>query len=86
MRRLRPRGVPRGDQSSERNPRPPWDSPGDPRYTFAMSDFDTETRLEQLSDGVFAGLVILMILTVTLSELMKLAEARLFRWKSSEAQ
>ena len=33
--------------------------------------------------GVFAGLVILMVLTIALSELMKLAEARLFRWRST---
>jgi NitT/TauT family transport system permease protein len=42
----------------------------------AAANFDTT--------GVFAGLVILMILTVALSELMKLVEARLFRWKSLE--
>src|SRR5688572_3763170 len=41
----------------------------------AAANFDTT--------GVFAGLVILMVLTIALSELMKLAEARLFRWKSS---
>jgi NitT/TauT family transport system permease protein len=44
----------------------------------AAANFDTT--------GVFAGLVILMILTVALSELMKLVEARLFRWKSSEVR
>jgi NitT/TauT family transport system permease protein len=44
----------------------------------AAANFDTT--------GVFAGLVVLMILTVVLSELMKLVEARLFRWKSSEAR
>ena len=44
----------------------------------AAANFDTT--------GVFAGLVILMILTVVLSELMKLVEARLFRWKSPEAR
>ena len=36
--------------------------------------------------GVFAGLVILMVMTVTLNELMKLVEARLFRWKPPEAR
>ena len=41
----------------------------------AAANFDTT--------GVFAGLVILMVLTIALSELMKLIEARLFRWKSS---
>ena len=44
----------------------------------AAANFDTT--------GVFAGLVVLMILTVVLSELMKLVEARLFRWKSPEAR
>ena len=44
----------------------------------AAANFDTT--------GVFAGLVVLMILTVVLSELMKLVEARLFRWKSSETR
>jgi NitT/TauT family transport system permease protein len=39
----------------------------------AAANFDTT--------GVFAGLVILMVLTIALSELMKLAEARLFRWR-----
>jgi NitT/TauT family transport system permease protein len=33
--------------------------------------------------GVFAGLVALMAITVLLNELMKLAEARLFRWRSA---
>jgi NitT/TauT family transport system permease protein len=42
----------------------------------AAANFDTT--------GVFAGLVILMVLTIALSELMKLAEVRLFRWKSLE--
>src|SRR4051812_15118400 len=42
----------------------------------AAANFDTT--------GVFAGLVILMVLTIALSELMKLVEARLFRWKSLE--
>src|SRR3954469_7545392 len=41
----------------------------------AAANFDTT--------GVFAGLVILIVLTIALSELMKLAEARLFRWKGS---
>lgn len=36
--------------------------------------------------GVFAGLVILMIMTVTLNELMKLVEAHLFRWKPPETR
>ena len=36
--------------------------------------------------GVFAGLVILMIMTITLNELMKLVEARLFRWKAAETR
>lgn len=36
--------------------------------------------------GVFAGLVILMIMTVTLNELTKLVEARLFRWKPPETR
>jgi NitT/TauT family transport system permease protein len=44
----------------------------------AAANFDTT--------GVFAGLAILMILTIALSELMKLAEARLFRWKSLEGR
>jgi NitT/TauT family transport system permease protein len=44
----------------------------------AAANFDTT--------GVFAGLVILIILTVALSELMKLVEARLFRWKSLEGR
>jgi NitT/TauT family transport system permease protein len=44
----------------------------------AAANFDTT--------GVFAGLVILMILTIALSELMKLAEGRLFRWKSLEGR
>ena len=45
-------------------------------------------RARQLSDttGVFAGLVILMVLTIALNELMKLIEARLFRWRSSEVR
>lgn len=41
----------------------------------AAANFDTT--------GVFAGLVILMVLTIALNELMKLVEARLFRWKRS---
>jgi NitT/TauT family transport system permease protein len=44
----------------------------------AAANFDTT--------GVFAGLVILMILTIALSELMKLVESRLFRWKSLEGR
>jgi NitT/TauT family transport system permease protein len=36
--------------------------------------------------GVFAGLVILMLMTVMLNELTKLAEARLFRWKPADAR
>jgi NitT/TauT family transport system permease protein len=42
----------------------------------AAANFDTT--------GVFAGLVILMILTIALNELMKLVEARLFRWRSPD--
>jgi NitT/TauT family transport system permease protein len=42
----------------------------------AAANFDTT--------GVFAGLVILMILTIALNELMKLIEARLFRWRSPD--
>lgn len=44
----------------------------------AAANFDTT--------GVFAGLAILMILTIALSELMKLVEARLFRWKTFETR
>jgi NitT/TauT family transport system permease protein len=44
----------------------------------AAANFDTT--------GVFAGLVILMVLTIALSELMKLVEARLFRWRSFETR
>jgi len=44
----------------------------------AAANFDTT--------GVFAGLAILMILTIVLSELMKLVEARLFRWKTFETR
>ena len=44
----------------------------------AAANFDTT--------GVFAGLVILMVLTIALNELMKLVEARLFRWRSSDTQ
>jgi NitT/TauT family transport system permease protein len=44
----------------------------------AAGNFDTT--------GVFAGLVILMVMTIVLSELMKLIEARLFRWRSFEAR
>jgi len=44
----------------------------------AAANFDTT--------GVFAGLVILMVLTIALNELMKLIEARLFRWRSSDAR
>ena len=36
--------------------------------------------------GVFAGLVVLMLMTVALNELMKLVEAQLFRWKPPEAR
>lgn len=44
----------------------------------AAANFDTT--------GVFAGLMILMVLTIALNELMKLAEARLFRWKAHESR
>jgi len=44
----------------------------------AAANFDTT--------GVFAGLVILMILTIALSELMKLVETRLFRWRPPETR
>ena len=44
----------------------------------AAANFDTT--------GVFAGLVILMVLTIALNELMKLIEARLFRWRASEVR
>jgi NitT/TauT family transport system permease protein len=44
----------------------------------AAANFDTT--------GVFAGLVILMVLTIALSELMKLAEARLFRWRPADTR
>ena len=44
----------------------------------AAANFDTT--------GVFAGLVILMVMTIALSELMKLVEARLFRWRSFETR
>jgi NitT/TauT family transport system permease protein len=42
----------------------------------AASNFDTT--------GVFAGLVILIVMTIALNELSKLVEGRLFRWRSSE--
>ncbi|MCC6179727.1 MAG: ABC transporter permease subunit [Chloroflexi bacterium] len=42
----------------------------------AAANFDTT--------GVFAGLVILMILTIALNEAMKLAESRVFRWKQAD--
>lgn len=44
----------------------------------AAANFDTT--------GVFAGLVILMVMTIALNELMKLVEARLFRWKAPESR
>jgi NitT/TauT family transport system permease protein len=44
----------------------------------AAANFDTT--------GVFAGLVILMVMTVALNELMKLVETRLFRWRSFETR
>src|SRR5215212_313251 len=44
----------------------------------AAANFDTT--------GVFAGLVILMVLTIALNELMKLIEARLFRWRAADVQ
>jgi NitT/TauT family transport system permease protein len=44
----------------------------------AAANFDTT--------GVFAGLVVLMVLTIALSELMKLVETRLFRWRSFETR
>jgi NitT/TauT family transport system permease protein len=42
----------------------------------AASNFDTT--------GVFAGLVILIVMTIALNELSKLVEGRLFRWRSDE--
>lgn len=44
----------------------------------AAANFDTT--------GVFAGLVILMVLTIALNELMKAIEARLFRWRSLDVR
>ena len=44
----------------------------------AAANFDTT--------GVFAGLVILMVLTIVLNELMKLIEARLFRWRAADTR
>jgi NitT/TauT family transport system permease protein len=44
----------------------------------AAANFDTT--------GVFAGLVVLMIMTVALNELMKLVETRLFRWRTFETR
>ena len=43
--------------------------------------------LDQVTNnGVFAGLVVLMVLTIALNELMKLIEARLFRWRSLDVR
>jgi len=36
--------------------------------------------------GVFAGLVVLMVMTIALNELMKLVEGRLFRWKPADTR
>jgi NitT/TauT family transport system permease protein len=44
----------------------------------AAANFDTT--------GVFAGLVILMVLTIALNELMKLVETRLFRWRAADTR